>query len=144
MSGVPADLRLGRVYPKYISPEIPQSRPSFSPAFVDHAHSCHIKLPMAPESVTASDPFADLTHPVEDPGYAENSTLPVGRDASLTLATDSLIVLGRHFRFCKYTKADRDQDEDFMRRGTRNCCGLFPSSMFIIFNHGMNTALTVL
>ena len=50
---------------------------------------------MASPVMPGSDPFAD---PV-DGGLADDSagtwTLGVGRDASLTLATDSLIVLGR-------------------------------------------------
>ncbi|KAA6411134.1 MAG: sphingosine kinase [Lasallia pustulata] len=54
-----------------------------------------------------SDPFAD-------PGVAEGvvDTLNAGRNASLTLATDSLIVL----------------DEGFTTREPTNCCGLIPSS----------------
>ncbi len=49
---------------------------------------------MAPASVAESDPFADPSHMSQDHEYGEASTLPVGRNASLTLATDSLIVLG--------------------------------------------------
>lgn len=53
---------------------------------------------MAPKSVqtsvASSDPFSDSIHTSEDYEYAVGSTLHVGRDASLTLATDSLIVLG--------------------------------------------------
>ena len=49
---------------------------------------------MAPPSVAESDPFADPGQTPNDQEYAEASTLPVGRNASLTLATDSLIVLG--------------------------------------------------
>lgn len=45
-------------------------------------------------AIIESDPFADPTHASENYEYAEASTLPVGRNASLTLATDSLIVLG--------------------------------------------------
>ena len=41
-----------------------------------------------------SDPFADPAPSPGDDTYAEGSTLAVGRGASLTLATDSLIVLG--------------------------------------------------
>ena len=43
-----------------------------------------------------SDPFADPNGALDHHGYAEAeiTALPVGRDASLTLATDSLIVLG--------------------------------------------------
>ena len=49
---------------------------------------------MAPPSVAESDPFADPRQTPTSHEYAEASTLPVGRNASLTLATDSLIVLG--------------------------------------------------
>ena len=47
-------------------------------------------------SLSDSDPFAsnsDLNPGDQD--YPEGATLPVGRDASLTLATDALIVLGK-------------------------------------------------
>lgn len=51
---------------------------------------------MAPTSLAASDPFVDPINAASDHDYAEAWTLPVGRSASLTLATDSLIVLGMH------------------------------------------------
>lgn len=66
---------------------------------------------MATTSLADSDPFVDPVNTPSDHDYTEAWTLPVGRSASLTLATDSLIVL----------------DEDFTRRETRNCCGLLPS-----------------
>ena len=49
---------------------------------------------MAPMSLADSDPFVDPVNSVADHDYTEAWTLPVGRSASLTLATDSLIVLG--------------------------------------------------
>ena len=52
-------------------------------------------------SLSDSDPFAsnsDLAP--SDAEYLEGATLPVGRDASLTLATDALIVLGRQLEKC--------------------------------------------
>lgn len=49
---------------------------------------------MAPTSLSDSDPFVDPINTVSDQDYSEAWTLPVGRSASLTLATDSLIVLG--------------------------------------------------
>ena len=49
---------------------------------------------MAPTSLTDSDPFVDPVTTANDHDYTEGWTLPVGRSASLTLATDSLIVLG--------------------------------------------------
>ena len=41
------------------------------------------------------DPFADPTNSDNGHHFVEDSTLSVGRNASLTLGTDSLIVLGR-------------------------------------------------
>lgn len=49
---------------------------------------------MAPMSVVDSDPFVDPANAAAGHDYTEAWTLPVGRSASLTLATDSLIVLG--------------------------------------------------
>lgn len=47
---------------------------------------------------TTDNPFVDPSSSFEDPGrgnsFAADSTLPVGRNVSLTLATDALIVLG--------------------------------------------------
>ena len=51
---------------------------------------------MAPTSLADSDPFVDPINAASDNDYTEAWTLPVGRSASLTLATDSLIVLGMH------------------------------------------------
>lgn len=44
---------------------------------------------------TDSNPFADPSIGEEQERLVENATLSVGRNASLTLGTDSLIVLGR-------------------------------------------------
>ena len=50
---------------------------------------------MTTPSLSDSDPFASDSHLAPSEGdYVEGATLPVGRDASLTLATDALIVLG--------------------------------------------------
>ena len=49
---------------------------------------------MAPSSLSGSDPFIDPIDEVAANEALEDSVLVVGRDASLTLATDSLIVLG--------------------------------------------------
>ena len=51
---------------------------------------------MAPSSLSGSDPFIDPIEDVARNEALEDSVLVVGRDASLTLATDSLIVLGSH------------------------------------------------
>lgn len=66
---------------------------------------------MAPPSIADSDPFKDPVAPLEEDDAAGGSTLVVGRDASLTLATDSLIVL----------------DESPQEGRTANCCGLLPT-----------------
>lgn len=55
-------------------------------------------LTMASTTTPGANPFADPDHNADNSEYDEGSTLPVGRDASLTLATDSLIVLGRQQR----------------------------------------------
>jgi sphingosine kinase len=56
-------------------------------------------------SLQADDPFVDPSSEAEDIGtdhaFAVNSTLAVGRNASLTLGTDSLIVLGEHIDHSK-------------------------------------------
>jgi sphingosine kinase len=48
--------------------------------------------------MATDNPFVDPISSFEDQGrdhsFAVDSTLPVGRNASLTLGTDSLIVLG--------------------------------------------------
>ena len=50
---------------------------------------------MTTTSLSDSDPFASDSNLAPSEGdYIEGATLPVGRDASLTLATDSMIVLG--------------------------------------------------
>lgn len=55
---------------------------------------------MATTSLADSDPFVDPVNTASDRVYTEAWTLPVGRSASLTLATDSLIVLGRQDLRC--------------------------------------------
>lgn len=49
---------------------------------------------MASVPPAESDPFADPDIVGEQQEFARESTLTVGRNASLTVATDSLIVLG--------------------------------------------------
>ena len=51
---------------------------------------------MAPTSLEDSNPFADPINTASGHDW----TLPVGRSASLTLATDSLIVLGMQYVCC--------------------------------------------
>lgn len=86
---------------------------------------------MAPPSVAPSDPFEDHSQTSKDHEYPDASTLSVGRNASLTLATDSLIVLGKRalmdWKQCRLS--DFAIDEDFTRRATSNCCGLWPKGM---------------
>lgn len=82
-------------------------------------------------SLSDSDPFGDPISAAEDQDYIEGATLPVGRSASLTLATDSLIVLGVYMhqrQLRSITYAYKLIDEEFTRRETRNCCGLISSS----------------
>lgn len=43
------------------------------------------------------DPFADPTVPQDQQSFPAESTLTVGRNASLTLGKDSLIVLGTQY-----------------------------------------------
>ncbi len=59
---------------------------------------------MAPTSLADSDPFVDPVNAASDHNnYTEGWTLSVGRSASLTLATDSLIVLGmQDLRYAPY------------------------------------------
>jgi sphingosine kinase len=53
---------------------------------------------MTTTSMATDNPFVDPTSSFEDAGrgnsFATDSTLAVGRNASLTLGTDALIVLG--------------------------------------------------
>jgi hypothetical protein len=49
---------------------------------------------MTSKIAAESDPFADPAIQEEQCDFVGDSTLPVGRNASLTLGTDSLIVLG--------------------------------------------------
>lgn len=52
-------------------------------------------------SLSDSDPFASNSDIAPTDGdHLEGATLPVGRDASLTLATDALIVLGEQLSSC--------------------------------------------
>jgi sphingosine kinase len=54
---------------------------------------------MSTASMATDNPFVDPITSFEEHGrdhsFAADSTLPVGRNASLTLGTDSLIVLGQ-------------------------------------------------
>ena len=59
---------------------------------------------MAPTSLADSDPFVDPVNIANDHDYTDGWTLPVGRSASLTLATDSLIVLGVQDLFFSQTE----------------------------------------
>lgn len=52
---------------------------------------------MEPVSPVDGDPFADPVMTIERPNDAVSSTLVIGKEVSLTLATDSLIVLGTPF-----------------------------------------------
>ena len=57
---------------------------------------CHILyISMNAGDQIESDPFADPSVSGSQHDVAQDATLIVGRNASLTLGTDSLIVLGR-------------------------------------------------
>ena len=49
---------------------------------------------MATDNVMTVDPFSDGAEIVSERALVAESTLSVGRNATLTLGTDSLIVLG--------------------------------------------------
>jgi hypothetical protein len=51
---------------------------------------------MTSETTVESNPFADAAIVDEQRDFVGESTLAVGRNASLTLGTDSLIVLGSY------------------------------------------------
>ena len=75
--------------------------PDILTVLLDINISCTFYMPyltMAPKIIPGANPFVDPDHISDNTEYDEGSTLPVGRDASLTLATDSLIVLGRQQR----------------------------------------------
>ena len=61
---------------------------------------------MAPAN-NGHNPFSDHAAITEDRNLVAESTLDVGRNATLTLGTDSLIVL-----------------DDGLREGDERCCGL--------------------
>lgn len=74
----------------------------------------------------ARDPFTD---PIPDSSQHEleqNATLIVNRNASLTLGTDSLIVLGERNQCATRAILTRCADEGFISSENRYCCG-FPS-----------------
>ena len=77
-----------------------------------------------------SDPFADPSIHETQHDQVEESTLTVGRNASLTLGTDSLIVLGwcTSSALVVHVGTDYTIDEGFTRRETTNCCGILHSS----------------
>lgn len=90
---------------------------------------------MAPSSIADSDPFKDPIVPAAELDFVGDSTLLVGRDASLTLATDSLIVLGRPAfatSSFSYDKAYNGIDEHLRRREAFNCCGLLPTGSYAL------------
>ncbi len=72
------------------------------------------------------DPFRDPSlHPAPD-------TLAVGRNASLTLGTDSLVVLGMYSCPAPFSPVANSPttDESLLESNNRRCCGVaFPSSM---------------
>lgn len=78
---------------------------------------------MAPASVVDSNPFIDpITSSTseETDGY-QDSTLTVGRNTSLSLATDSLIILGKYMPLIRVPASSPLLSYPFMKisRGTR-------------------------
>ena len=77
------------------SSSFPRTTTNTPPSTAHYDYTTYLYAIMMTTSLSDSDPFAsnsNLSPSEED--YVEGATLPVGRDASLTLATDSLIVLG--------------------------------------------------
>lgn len=75
------------------------------PSSILHFAAClSYKCAMATSSTLPEDPFVDPSSETEDLAtdyaFAVNSTLAVGKNASLTLGTDSLIVLGERHSLC--------------------------------------------
>lgn len=79
------------------------------------------------------DPNPSFDENVRDHSFAIDSTLAVGRNASLTLGTDSLIVLGEYLQSlidgAEWRLTDAT-DEALEKSDSSNCCGLLPSGEF--------------
>lgn len=80
------------------------------------------------------DPITSMEEQAQEQSFAVDSTLAVGKNASLTLGTDSLIVLGEELdeggilqKLMEYL------DEAFQKRDRSNCCGLWPSGTALSF-----------
>lgn len=90
-------------------------------------------------STHGSDPFADHAEISSTPeqnrqrsdtqderDFITEATLAVGRNATLTLGTDALIVLGK--LTCVHHGSDADLlDDGFQENPRTNCCGLIPA-----------------
>ncbi len=80
----------------------PNAKEPVSSSILRFAACCSYQCAMATPSTLPDNPFVDPSSEEEelaaDHAFAANSTLPVGKNASLTLGTDSLIVLGEHSR----------------------------------------------
>lgn len=89
---------------------------------------------MTTPSIVPDDPFVDPAPATEghgsDQAFAVDSTLAVGRNASLTLGTDSLIVLGmQRAPHISHVVILIDRADEAFQNKNSNCCGLWPSSM---------------
>jgi sphingosine kinase len=81
------------------------------------------------------DPFKDpsldaastlRTLPQQQPSTDAPATLAVGRNASLTLGTDSLVVLGIDYvnHNCTTYELTQNPDEALLESNGANCCGV--------------------
>ena len=93
---------------------------------------CFVKYPiMSTGDAIISNPFADPSLHDDQHRFVQDSTLSVGRNASLTLGTDSLIVLGTVLLRRPLITILTRVDEGFTRKDPINCCGLIPSSKLL-------------
>ena len=88
---------------------------------------------MASAPPVESDPFADPDIIEEQLDFARESTLTVGRNASLTLATDSLIVLGKltYLQLVPIRQADPTQTKASSRGRAAIAVGWYRAVSFV-------------
>lgn len=84
---------------------------------------------MTTSASATRNPFADPPASMDGAGNTGHLSLSVGRDASLTLATDTLVVLGELRTDQKAWQSANGSDEAFAQKTATKCCGLWPSGM---------------